>query len=581
MLIRITKNSEGIEHYLETGHKMGRSQSRDELDQRIHLGGDLNTFRAAVKYTQKHKQWKHHYVHITASFALDNNALDNDTLTKITDDLLDYYFCDYKKETLIYACEAHRPLIQSELNQTTGERYPRLLHFHLAVSNLDILTDTQVRMIPFKFNADRAFQSWIAHKYQLVDPADRKRAIPYTKKDLIERWNANPDKAHKQTQVAELRHLFADLLNKVQHLDEAQTLLKGLDIVDRVEYKKQKSGNRYLQVKTTLGTQNINLRGSGFEALESLYNNTDPSKNNAPSGADPDDEAPTDEAIVNQHKTWWLEQQKKRQPKKINYPKIKQRYENHFQNDIQEMCLVDVIDPQRIEEIAIPAFRIWEKHQACYLFCNDQGIRIYDQPNQITALRSNDPDIQSETLKQILEMAWAKGWDLKTMPVIGNIEFKNNVNRQIQVLQDRPKIPLEVRLPRPEKEPEPLLNAVKQAVGDQKERTAQKQYRPDDIAAFKAIDAQRIIDYATIHFQLMSEYFSVIDNKIKDHRTKAKPKNNIDFLTQTCNLSFVDALPLLKQLQFNANAASESVPIDIEPGEDADERETDFFGPAF
>jgi len=73
MLIRITRNSEGIEHYLEKGQKKGRDKSRDELDKRVHLSGDLNTFRNAVEYTRKNKKWKNNYFHITASFSIEDN----------------------------------------------------------------------------------------------------------------------------------------------------------------------------------------------------------------------------------------------------------------------------------------------------------------------------------------------------------------------------------------------------------------------------------------------------------------------------------------------------------------------------
>lgn len=185
MLIRITKNVDGIEHYLETGKKAGRDKSRDELDRRVHLKGDIHAFSEAVKYTQKNKNWKDNYFHLTASFSAENNDIDNETLRKITDDFLEYYFCDYDKHDLIVACEAHRPIIQSDKDKTTGELNQRLLHLHLAVSMLDVTTNNQVRMIPFKFEADKAFQSWMSDKYNLVDPADKKIKFKQTKKDII------------------------------------------------------------------------------------------------------------------------------------------------------------------------------------------------------------------------------------------------------------------------------------------------------------------------------------------------------------------------------------------------------------
>ena len=548
MLIRITKNSEGIEHYLEEGHKIGRDKSRDELDKRVHLGGDLNTFRSAVEYTHKNKKWKDNYFHITASFALENNDLDDDILKKITDDLLGYYFCDYKKEDLIYSSEAHKPIAQSEVNKSTGESYQRLLHLHLAVSNLDVLTDNQVRMIPFNLKSDSAFQSLMAEKYNLVDPANRKREIKQTKKDIVERWNNNPETIHKQTKVADLRKLFAEFLTDIKDIDDAKELLNDLDVVADVEFKEQKSGNKYLQVKTTLDTKNINLRGKGFEHLEALYYSKEELKERAIDGKYKEANDRSNEEVVRDHKNWWLEQQEKRKPKKKDHKKIEQKYENKYKNRIKESRVYYVLYQNNIQEELISGFRIWEKNNTRYLFNNDLGVKIYDRPNKITANIPDNANVRSKTVRLMLEMAVAKGWDLKTLNVNGDIEFKNEVEKQIKAIRDAKEVKLEVRKPRQEKEPKLLLNAVKQEVIESKEQDAKKQFSKDDIAAFKEMDAQIVIDYARDNYQLMSECFSLVNNKINDDRTKAKPKNNIDFLTKNCNVSFADALPILNDL---------------------------------
>jgi hypothetical protein len=549
MLIRITRNSEGLEHYLEKGHKKGRDKSRDELDKRVHIGGDLNTFRNAVEYTQNNKKWKDNYFHITASFALENNNLDDETLKNITDDLLDYYFCDYKKEDLIYACEAHKPIFQSEINKSTGEVNQRLLHIHLATSMLDTLTGNQVRMIPYRHEADKAFQSMMAEKYNLVDPANRKRGIKQTKKDIIERWNSNTETTHKQTKVADLRKLFSEVLTDIKDIDDAKELLNNLDIVANVEFKEQKSGNKYLQVKTILDTKNINLRGKGFEHLETLYYSDKELKKRAENGKYKDVDKRTNEEITEQHKAWWVEQQSKRKSKKIDYKKIGDKYENKFKDRIKESRVYYVLYKNNIQEELITGFRIWEKNNTKYLFNNDLGVKVYDRPDKITANIPDDDDARSKTVRLMLEMAVAKGWDLKTLNVTGDIEFKNEVEKQIKTIRDAEEVKLSVRLPEPEKEPESLLNVVKQEVFESKEQDAKKQLSKEEIASIKTeLDAQTVIDYAIKNYGLIGEHFSVIDNKINDDRTKAKPKNNIDFLTKNCNVPFCEALPILNEL---------------------------------
>src|ERR1035437_1734569 len=316
MLNRVTRGSSGLDYYLETGRKEGGEFTRDELDQRVYLGGDLNTFSSAVAFTNKTKKWNDHYYHITSSCALENNNLDDETLKAITRDLLEYYFCDYNVDDLILTAEAHRPKIQSEIDKTTGELHQRLLHIHIGVSMLDINTGNQVRMIPFNFKADKAFQSRMAEKYGLIDPADRKREKQITKKDIIDRWKNTP--TSKQTKVAELRHLFAELVDDVENIDEAIELLKGLNVVESVELKEQKSGNKYLQVKTTVGSKNINLSGKGFESLEKLYYSADELAEREAKGKYHSPELKENKDI--DHKKWWLEQQAKRgHGKKIDY----------------------------------------------------------------------------------------------------------------------------------------------------------------------------------------------------------------------------------------------------------------------
>ena len=42
MLIRPKGGRDGIKKYLEHGHKEGREHTRDELDERVRLDGDLD-----------------------------------------------------------------------------------------------------------------------------------------------------------------------------------------------------------------------------------------------------------------------------------------------------------------------------------------------------------------------------------------------------------------------------------------------------------------------------------------------------------------------------------------------------------
>jgi len=574
MLIRITRNSEGIEDYFETGHKKGRDLSRDELDKRVHLAGDITAFSKAVEYTQKYKSWNNNYYHLTASFAYDNNNLDDDTLRAITQDMLDYYFCDYKTKDLLVACEAHRPITQSELNKSTGDVNQRLLHLHLAVSMLDITTDNQVRMIPCKHEADKAFQSFIATKYHLIDPATRTREIKQSKKDIIQRWNSNPETSHKQTKVSELRKLFSTLLvENIDCIDDAIQLLKSLDVVAEVTFKEQKSGNKYLQVKTTVDSKNINLRGTGFEALEKLYYSPTDLNNKIDAGKyKHKNKERTNEEIVSSHKKWWLIQQEKRNPKtqvkkKIDYPTIEKKYEHKFKNRIKEARTYYVLYQHNIEESLIQGYTIWEKDKQRYLFNHDLSVKIFDQPNKITAQIPDDPEARKQVIRLMLEMAKSKGWDIKTLKISGSDAFKKEAAEQIKNYPQEKKSMPEVRIPIPidpiKNKITPKLSAIKQLDDDNKENNAKKDtLSKEEIEAIKTtLNPNNVLDYAFSHYGLIKTHFTIIDNKINDDRTREKPKNVIDFLTKSCNVPFSDVLPLLNQMLIDQQAAEQDTEI--------------------
>ncbi|MCP3965979.1 MAG: hypothetical protein GY718_06430, partial [Lentisphaerae bacterium] len=259
MIIRIKENTQGIEHYFETGQKKGRAKSRDELDKRVHLSGDLNAFSRAVQLTNKQKNWKNHYWHLTGSFALEDQNVSTETIKKIHQEMLEYYFCRYDPGDIIHASEIHQPKIQTGI---IGNQ--RFVHFHIAVSKYDVKTGNQLRMIPYRHNVDKAFQSHLALKYGLEDPANHKRL--YGKpilEDLRTRQTGNIklnyEVADKPT-LKQFKENIAKLLGGVEFVDEAKEILRDQDDITSVVFKEMKKkdpktgrlvpGNKYLQIKS-------------------------------------------------------------------------------------------------------------------------------------------------------------------------------------------------------------------------------------------------------------------------------------------------------------------------------------------
>ena len=583
MLIRISQSSECIEHYFETGEKQGRKATRNKLDQRVHLCGDIQSFSVTAAYSRKNKAWKNHYWHVTASFAMENNDLDDETLRAINDEMMAYYFAGYDLYSVSHAAEAHRPKVQSVFNETTGKYDQRLLHLHNAIAKFDQTTGNQIRMTPFSQEADRAFQSYLCQKYGLVDPVDRIREIPQSKKAIISRFKADIGLS-KQTKVAELRKLFSELVNDAESLEQAEKMLMETGFVDSVTFKSQKSGNKYFQVKTTLGTRNINLRGKGFERFEKFYYSSDEIEKRAAAGkySETQKKRSPDEnrVIFEAHKNWWLGELKKREPRSkktlINHEQSRKKFESYYEKYTREQRRYFVIYRNNIREESIRGYRIFERANERHLVNSDLGVKIYDRLKNITLEIPNDPEKRKKAVALALSIAQDKGWNLKAMSVTGSIEFRAEVKRQIdQIMTERRSEkdskpaakPSVTAAPKAPKEtPKTPLNAVGQSLHDAKEKQTERLSK-DQIEAIKTrLDAQSVIDYAAQKYGLLSEHFSVAgDNKIDDSRTKAKPKTVIDFFSKTCNLPIADAMRELHELytQQLENEAAVSVNISV------------------
>ena len=371
----------------------------------------------------------------------------------------------------------------------------------------------------------------------------------------------------KQTQVAELRAQFSELVSNSSSIEEARELLMQSGLVAKVVYKQQKSGNRYLQVKTTLGTRNINLRGTGFEQLESFYYSADElalqleKKNSKKTTRGEAEER--HQSIYERHQMWCIAQEKKR-PKAtpIKYEETQKKYEKKFTERLKEARIYYVLYHDNIEEHLIKGYQIWEKNNTRYLFNNDLGVKLYDQPNKITLQIPDDPIKRCNAVALMLAMAQSKGWNINTLKMTGSEAFKSEVKQQIAMINheknrlilaeqqdqqvEKPSIAPKPQSLSPIK---PKLNAIDQAIKDNKQTNARKLSKEQIVSIKTDLDAQTVIDYAVQKLGLIAKHFSITkDNKIGDDRLKSKPRNVIDFLTKTCNLKFTDVMPLVEQM---------------------------------
>lgn len=135
MLIRVGGGKEGIKEYLEKGHKQGREHSRDELDERVILAGDLEFTDQLINGMETDGE---RYLHITLAFKEDE--ISHETMLNITRDFEAFAFAAYGDNEFNFYAEAHLPKIKSYINQKTGEMVERKPHIHIVVPKLNMLS---------------------------------------------------------------------------------------------------------------------------------------------------------------------------------------------------------------------------------------------------------------------------------------------------------------------------------------------------------------------------------------------------------------------------------------------------------
>ena len=107
MLIRVSGYNTGAQEYLEEGNKAGREFSRDELDERVILDGDLDLTR--MVYESIEDKGQNRYLSFTLAFREDEVSYD--TLQEITQEFKQFMMYAYKEDEFNFYAEAHLPKI--------------------------------------------------------------------------------------------------------------------------------------------------------------------------------------------------------------------------------------------------------------------------------------------------------------------------------------------------------------------------------------------------------------------------------------------------------------------------------------
>lgn len=259
MLIRVSGGKGGIKEYLEEGIKNGRDYSRNELDERVILSGDLELTNDIIKTMEGDAQ---RYLHITLSFKEDH--IDEATLNAVTQDFKAFAMKAYQDDEYAFYAEAHLPKIKTYVDKSTGETVERKPHIHVVIPQKNLQTGKRLKPFDYDKQNDRyidAFQEVTNEKYQLASPKHHVRTTFTDESTLISRHKADLFPAqHREAKSKALEVLLSDNITTTTAF--AQKLeASGFD----VKIRNQGKDNEYLNIKSPEQARGVNLKDNVFQ----------------------------------------------------------------------------------------------------------------------------------------------------------------------------------------------------------------------------------------------------------------------------------------------------------------------------
>ncbi|MGO3848715.1 MAG: LPD7 domain-containing protein [Pseudoalteromonas prydzensis] len=262
MLARVTSGQTGIGDYLVNGVKSDRDFSRDELDNRVCIDGNLSMTENIIKSLNDEDK-KENYYHITLSFS--EKDLDENKIIEAYNDYKKSLMSAYSDDEYNVYAEIHFPKIKSYKNKKTGETVERLPHVHMVIPQKNLLTDKSLK--PFGRYSDNikyhdAIQESVNRKHNLISPYDNQRAFGnIDKSDFISRYKGDTFKGSNSDLKTKL---FEDITNK--NINTLNDFKKELSNYGEVSTGKKGQSDEYFQVKLKGQTKNIRLKESCFKA---------------------------------------------------------------------------------------------------------------------------------------------------------------------------------------------------------------------------------------------------------------------------------------------------------------------------
>lgn len=253
MLIRVKRKNSGIKDYLENGQKQDRFFSRNELDERIMLSGNLEHTDAIIESIDAEKPSR--YFHYTLSFK--EHHIDQETLKAVATDFEKFIKAAYEEHELEFYAEAHLPKIKS-YQDGDGNHIERLPHIHVVIPKVNLLNGKSYdpllkSIIPYL----NAFQEDVNNRYGLESPKDNLRTTLNSSSEMIMRYKQDIFTGHNK----EIKSSVLDLI--MEHNPQDQQELCRL-LADNGYAVKIRNANKpelsYINIKYVDDPKGVNLK---------------------------------------------------------------------------------------------------------------------------------------------------------------------------------------------------------------------------------------------------------------------------------------------------------------------------------
>jgi len=260
MIARYHGGAKGIAEYLRTGRKTGREETRDQLDERLVLDGDLGNTDKIIRGMKTHGE---RYLHITLSFGED--YIPPQTLRAINEDFRSFLMSAHQEDEYTWYAEAHLPRIQNYRDSRTGALVERLTHIHVVIPETNLLTGGRLCPTGLVKRNDEyldAIQELINQKYGLASPKDedRRRAVMPGKHTFISRTKGDE---FRVPQAGIRKQILDEII--ARDICSTKELVSALEAMGEVRVRNAGKVGEYLNLKTTGAAKGINLKGAIYQ----------------------------------------------------------------------------------------------------------------------------------------------------------------------------------------------------------------------------------------------------------------------------------------------------------------------------